>query len=180
MLPNIIRIEECPYRKRNPDGILLQQMGRSYADSLFNHSDLSNLDQATRAVADPSATLTTQGLQENSESTMNFGEHRAGVITAFDPRTIKLLHPTTPALFGTKSKLIKQIAALADDAPMTPSRARHSKKLQSGGEIVGLGVEHIDKLLKESKNGGLHYVFHACCSEEGLGPPLNRITFFRW
>ncbi|KAL3602847.1 hypothetical protein FPOAC2_07161 [Fusarium poae] len=85
MLPSIVRIEECPYRKHNPDGILLQQMGRSYADSLFNRPDLSNLDQATRAVADPSATLTIQGLQENSESTMNFGEHRAGVITAFDP-----------------------------------------------------------------------------------------------
>lgn len=183
MLPSSIRIEECPYRPGNPDAELLRRIGKGYADSLFSSAE-AGLEQSTRAVPDPSqpADSNDLGLHDGTESHMNFGEHRAGVITAFDPGTIMLLQPTTPAFFGTNSKLIKEIAGLASSqgAQMTPSRKKHLKKLQSGSEVVGLGVEHIDKLLKESKNGGLHYVFYAYCSESDLAPPLDRISFFRW
>ncbi|EKJ75848.1 hypothetical protein FPSE_04028 [Fusarium pseudograminearum CS3096] len=155
MLPSSIRIEECPYRPGNPDAELLRRIGKGYADSLFSSAE-AGLEQSTRAVPDPSqpADSNDLGLHDGTESHMNFGEHRAGVITAFDPGTIMLLQPTTPAFFGTNSKLIKEIAGLASSqgAQMTPSRKKHLKKLQSGSEVVGLGVEHIDKLLKESKN----------------------------
>ena len=89
---------------------------------------------------------------------MTFGEHRAGGTTAFDPRTVKMLHPKTPAFYGNKKGMMSQITALVDELPMTLARMKHAKKIASGDEIVGLGVEHID-MLRESRNGGLDYIF---------------------
>jgi hypothetical protein len=116
-----------------------------------------------------------QAKDHNSEATMNFGEHRAGVITAFDPgpRTVKMLHPKTPAFYGNKKGMMNHVANLADELPMTPTRTKHAKKIASSDEIVGLGVNHIDILLKESRNGGLDYIFQTCKYDPHLGPPTQ-------
>ncbi|KAJ4013717.1 hypothetical protein NW766_005956 [Fusarium irregulare] len=90
---------------------------------------------------------------------MTFGEHRARGTTAFDPRTVKMLHPKTPAFYGNKKGMMSHITTLADELPMTPTQTEHTKKIASGDEVVGLGVEHIDMLLRESRNGGLDYIF---------------------
>jgi hypothetical protein len=111
-----------------------------------------------------------QAKDHNPEATMNFGEHRARVITAFDPRTVKMLHPKTPAFYGNKTGMMNHVANLADELPMTPTRTKHAKKIASGDEIVGLGLGHIDMLLKESRNSGLDYIFQTCKQDPHLGP----------
>jgi hypothetical protein len=80
-----------------------------------------------------------------------------------------MLHPAAPVFFGNKSKL-KKTVALADELALTPSRNKNLKKLQFGDEIVGLGVEHIDMLLKKTMNGGLHYVYGCCKLDPALTP----------
>ena len=74
---------------------------------------------------------------------MTFAEHRVGVTTPFDPRTVKMLHPKTPAFYGNRKGMMSKITTLADKLPMTPTRTKHTKKIASGDESVGLCVEHI-------------------------------------
>ncbi|CAG7566366.1 unnamed protein product [Fusarium equiseti] len=104
---------------------------------------------------------------------MNFGEQRAGVITAFNPRTVKMLHPKTPAFHGHKKGMMSAITTLADELSMTPTRTKRAKNIASGGEMVGLGVNHIDMLPKESRNGGLDYIFQTCKQDLSSGPALT-------
>ena len=173
MLPSEIIVEECAYHADDPDGITVKEVGRMYAQNLFNNSS-ENMPEYTQAQQ-------SQGVKDhNSDVMMNFGEHRAATITASDPRTIKMLNPTMPAFHGDKGKMISKIAALADELPQTPSRQRNTKKVVKGAEIVGLGVEHIDMLLKNTSNGGLHYIFDCCKIDPDLGPPTDRATFLRW
>ncbi|RBR24354.1 uncharacterized protein FIESC28_02844 [Fusarium coffeatum] len=120
-----------------------------------------------------------QAKDHSSEATMNFGEHRAGVITGCNPRTVKMLNPKTLTFYGKKKGMMNRIANLVDELPMTPTRTRHAKKIASGDEIVGLGVEHIDMLLKESHNSGLGYILQTCKQDPHLGPPTDRTAFVR-
>ena len=92
---------------------------------------------------------------------------------AFDPRTVKMLHHKTPAFYGNKKGMMSQITTLADELPMTPTRTKHAKKIAPGDEIIGLGVEHID-MLRESRHGGLGYIFQTCKEDPHLGPPTDK------
>ncbi|KAH7198794.1 uncharacterized protein B0J16DRAFT_367828 [Fusarium flagelliforme] len=143
MLPCTIRVEECSYFEDGPFG----------DDAVPEHTQAGD-----------------QPAQDTSQEVhMNFGAHRAGVISAFDTRTVKMLDNETPAFYGDKCELVNRFATLADEISMTQSRKKNAKKLQSGAEIVGLGVEHIELLLRKTDNGGLHYVYDCCKVDEDLG-----------
>ena len=134
MLPSEIVVEECSYAPDDPDGIRVKEVGRMYAQNLFNNSS-ENMPEYTQAQQ-------SQGVKDhNSDVIMNFGEHRAATISANDPRTIKMLKPKTPTFHGDKGKIISKIVALANELPQTPSRQHNKTKVVKGSEIVGLGVE---------------------------------------
>ncbi|RGP58845.1 hypothetical protein FLONG3_11358, partial [Fusarium longipes] len=65
---------------------------------------------------------------------MNFGAHRAGVISAFDPRTVKMLDNKTQAFYGRKEKLISRFATLADELPLTQSHELDNDRQQGEEE----------------------------------------------
>ncbi|KAL3602835.1 hypothetical protein FPOAC2_07148 [Fusarium poae] len=175
MLPSVIRVEECPFSPDDPDAALVKKLAQTYADSLFSTLGSANLTEYTQA-----AQSSDMAKDNSQEVNLNFGEHRAGVITAFDPRTVQMLNPAMSAFFGNKSELKRKIVSLADELPMTPSRNRHMKKLQSGQEIVGLGVEHIDMLLKKTNIGGLHFMYDCFQLDPALRPLVHRAIFVRW
>ncbi|KAJ4129851.1 hypothetical protein NW768_006821 [Fusarium equiseti] len=150
MLPCTIRVEECSCFEDEPNGVLVKDQGTLYAQNLYSFEN-ETVPEHTHAGDQPA--------QDTSQEVhMNFGAHRAGVISAFDQRTVKMLKNETPSFYGDKRKLVNRFATLADEMPMTQSRKKNAKKLQSGAEIVGLGVEHIELLLRRTNNGGLHYV----------------------
>ncbi|CAG7566382.1 unnamed protein product [Fusarium equiseti] len=121
------------YFEDGPYGIIIHDQGTLYGQSSYS-------------------------IRDDTKVHMNFGAHRAGVISAFDPRTVKMLDNETPAFYGDKRELVNRFATLVDEITMTQSREKNAKKSQSGAEIVGLGVEHIELLLCKTDNGGLHYV----------------------
>lgn len=43
-----------------------------------------------------------------------------------------------------------------------------------------VGVKHLDMLLRESRNGGLDYIFQTCKDDPHLDPPTDKATFVRW
>ena len=160
MLPCTIRVGEVSYFEDDPYGILVHDQGMFYAQSLYSFEN----------EAVPEHTQTGDGpAQETSQEVhMNFGAHRAGVISANDTRTVEMLRNETAAFYGDKRKLVNRFATLDDEMPMTQSRKRNVKKLESGAEIVGSRVEHIDLLLRKTDNGGLHYVYDCCRTNENL------------
>ncbi|KAI1072983.1 hypothetical protein LB507_009088, partial [Fusarium sp. FIESC RH6] len=97
MLPCTIRVEEVSYFEDDPYGILVHDQGMFYAQSLYSFEN----------EAVPEHTQTGDGpAQETSQEVhMNFGAHRAGVISANDPRTVEMLRNETPAFYGDKRKL---------------------------------------------------------------------------
>ncbi|OBS25871.1 hypothetical protein FPOA_06405 [Fusarium poae] len=95
MLPSVIRVEECPFSPDDPDAALVKKLGQTYADSLFSTLGSANLTEYTQA-----AQSSDMAKDNSQEVNLNFGEHRAGVITAFDPRTVQMLNPAMSAFFG--------------------------------------------------------------------------------
>ncbi|KAM0406539.1 hypothetical protein ACHAPZ_003304 [Fusarium culmorum] len=86
-----IRIEECHYDEKDPDGKLAMSQGILHAQSLSNVSK------------DP---------DPQADVMIKVWAHRACVISAFDPRTIKVLDNQPPTFFGSMPNLLRRFAAL--------------------------------------------------------------------
>ncbi|EKJ68599.1 hypothetical protein FPSE_11232 [Fusarium pseudograminearum CS3096] len=155
LLPSTIRVEECHYNDEDPDGKLLVAQGILHARSLSNICD-----------------------DRNSKAMMDSGVHRAGVITAFDLRTVKMLDNDPPAFFGNKSKLVWRFSTLTREFSTTHRQGQNANVLESDRQI--LGIEHIETLLRNTNTGGLHYYYDYFKIDPSIPFPIGRSSFVEW
>ncbi|RGP63853.1 snf2 family helicase [Fusarium longipes] len=95
MLPSTIRVEECHYDEKDPDFDLVLSQGILHAQNLHSSPD-ETVPEFAQDHQQPS-----QPQSQGPDVQMNFGAHRAGVITAFDPQTVRTPDNKTPAFFDS-------------------------------------------------------------------------------
>ncbi|XEV01733.1 hypothetical protein FSHL1_007020 [Fusarium sambucinum] len=149
MLPSTIRVEECYFDIDKRHGKFVQSQGIVYAQKL---SDFGN-----DAVPD-------------SNAIMNIWEHRAGVISAFDLCTARMLDNEKPPFFGSKSELIRRFSGPALELSTTHSRNDNAEGFGSGQQPA----DGIEELLKSTHDGGLHYMYHCTKVDPDLLAPAHR------
>ncbi|KAM0425330.1 hypothetical protein ACHAPT_009386 [Fusarium lateritium] len=101
---------------------------------------------------------------------LNMDVHRVAVVTAFDPRNIKLLEPKEPLFCGSKARLEKHLTRSAKTPLARPSL---------NADVV-LGVEHVEELVKSSVDGGLIYLWYQTRTERDILASSDRAVFLRW
>ncbi|UZP40138.1 hypothetical protein NXS19_007954 [Fusarium pseudograminearum] len=155
LLPSTIRVEECHYNDEDSDGKLVVAQGILHAQSLSNICD-----------------------DHDSKAMMDSGAHRAGVITAFDPRTVKMFDNDPPAFFGNKSKLVWRFSTLTREFSTTHRQRQNANVLESDRQI--LGIEHIETLLRNTNTGGLHYYYDYFKIDPFVTFPVGRSSLVEW
>ncbi|KAF4452903.1 snf2 family helicase [Fusarium austroafricanum] len=174
MLPVMVSVEEFWYPEVDSLAPKVKEAGKMYADNLFVLSE-DSLQERSQNINQPDFSQ-----DSSQEAHMNFGEHRAGVITTFDPRTIPMLRGEKPAFHVDKVALINAFSELANELPLTSSRKRNQAAIASGGLGLGRGVSHLHKLINETENGALHYIYDCNQVDPDLPAPTDRSSFVRW
>ncbi|KAK7414021.1 hypothetical protein QQZ08_012557, partial [Neonectria magnoliae] len=103
------------------------------------------------------------------ESNLNFGVHREAVLSAFDPRNLKILRPQDGKthLRGDVAELTKEIRNLQTGVRKSPNEP-------------SLGLEHVVKLQKESPHAALTYLYQQTRLDPHMLPPTDRAAWIRW
>ncbi|KAG8362090.1 hypothetical protein FVEN_g237 [Fusarium venenatum] len=106
----------------------------------------------------------------DSNTIMNVWEYRAGVISAFDLHTARMLDNEKLPFFGSKSEPIRRFSGPALELSMTHSRNDNAAGFGSGQQPF----DGIKELLKSTHNGGLHYIYYCTKVDPDLMAPNHR------
>lgn len=90
-----------------------------------------------------------------------------------------MLEPDQPTSFyGDKRENISRFSELTEENPHDSTRRANTTNNNS--DTVELGVNHIATLMKETSNGGLHYIYDCCRTDPHLSAPSDCASFIRW
>ncbi|KAL6912674.1 hypothetical protein FSST1_010434 [Fusarium sambucinum] len=97
----------------------------------------------------------------------NLGEHRKGVLTAFDWRNDRILYREKPYIHATVDQL-ELVMKFADD-PRAMARAPHLVK-----------AERLYDLIHQDTHGGLSFFFNQAKQDPAIRPPKDRAAYMYW
>ncbi|EKJ75825.1 hypothetical protein FPSE_04005 [Fusarium pseudograminearum CS3096] len=99
MLPSTVVVEETQHSRCQPIRDDVEKFGRAHARKLYTNPVKSKIgDMQSNGASDAIS-------GKESKPRINFGEHRKGVLTAFDIRNNEILNPDEPVLFGNPGSI---------------------------------------------------------------------------